>query len=196
LGGFGKPVANFANRRVQVNEIQNAGPKLDSNLPSPVTSESRSQIRVVPMRCRWQTIESSVQVAWSCVSNAFELHPGMEFIRIAVFGQILGNILQHRCIRRVNQCSKLGIRLVPRLCPEPKSGQQNRSPFNEGVGRIRDEMFGGVRRRPLDLRPNVLLRLFFELNESAHVSAVWHWIVPRGLSPRLIHQIPVMLSPA
>ena len=62
-------------------------------------------------------VECVVQVAWRCVSNAFELHTGMEFIRIAVFGQLLGNVLQRRCIRRINQCSKVArslARPVPR----------------------------------------------------------------------------------
>jgi hypothetical protein len=135
-------------------------------------------------------VECVAQLGSRFVCNAFKLHAGMEFVRIVAFGQVPGDDHQCPCTCRINQCSKVGIRLVPRLCPEPKSRQQNRSPFNEGVGRIRDEMFGGVRRRPLDLRPNVLLRLFFELNESAHISAVWHWMVLRCLSPRLCHQIP------
>jgi hypothetical protein len=49
----------------------------------------------------------------------FDLHAGMEIIRTMTFGQLLGNVLQRRCIRRVNQWSKVGIGLLPRLCPDP-----------------------------------------------------------------------------
>ena len=69
-------------------------------------------------------VECVVQVARSCVRNAFELHAGMEFIRIAVFGQLLGNVLQRRCIRRINQRSKVTIGLLPRLCPEPRAASK------------------------------------------------------------------------
>jgi hypothetical protein len=118
------------------------------------------------------------------VSNAFKLHAGTEFIRTVAFGEIPGNDHQRPCASRINQCSEVGIRLVPRLCPELKSGEQNCSPFNEVVGRIRDEMLGGVRRRrPLDVCPNVLLRLFFELNECAHTSAVSHRTNPAVTRP-------------
>jgi hypothetical protein len=37
-------------------------------------------------------LECVVQLAWGFVSNAFKLHAGMEFIRIAVFGQLSGNV--------------------------------------------------------------------------------------------------------
>jgi hypothetical protein len=39
-------------------------------------------------------LECVVQLAWRCVSNPFNLHAGMELIRIAVFGKLLGNICQ------------------------------------------------------------------------------------------------------
>jgi hypothetical protein len=149
---------------------------------------------VTPLSARLKAlpceVECVAQLALRFVCNAFKLHAGMKFFRTVAFGQVPGDDHQRPCTCRINQCSKVGIRLVPRLCPEPKGGEQNRSPFNEVVGRICNEMFGGVRRWPRDVRPNVLLRLFFELNESAHVSAVWHWKIPRGLSPRLCHQIP------
>ena len=89
-------------------------------------------------------LECVVQLAWRCVSNPFKLHAGMEFIRIAVFGQLLGNVLQRRCIRRINQCSKVAIGLLPRLRPEPKSGEQHRAVFNEVVGGVHNEVVGGV----------------------------------------------------
>ena len=113
-------------------------------------------------------------MAWSSVSNAFELHAGMEFIRIAVFGQLRGNVPQRRCIRRVNQCSKVAIGLLPRLCPEPKSGEQGRSVFNEVVAGVDNEVMGGVDGGGSDVCPDLLLRLVFELSESAHASAVSH----------------------
>ena len=86
-------------------------------------------------------------MASSFVCNPFKLHAGMEIIRTVAFGQLPRNDHQRPCTRRINQCSEVGIRLLPRLCPKPKSGKQNCSPFNEVVGRIRDEMLGGVRRR-------------------------------------------------
>jgi hypothetical protein len=85
-------------------------------------------------------VECVVQLAWSFVSNAFKLHAGVEFIRIAAFGKFLGNVLQRRCIRRINQCTEVGIGLLPRLCPEPKSGEQYRSVFNEVVGGVHNEV--------------------------------------------------------
>jgi peptidase T-like protein len=68
--------------------------------PSPISTRSKA------LPCE---LECVVQLAWRCVSSAFKLHAGMEFIRIAVFGQLLGNVLQRRCIRRINQCSKVAI---------------------------------------------------------------------------------------
>jgi hypothetical protein len=106
-----------------------------------------------------------------CVSNAFKLHAGMEFIRTVAFGEIPGNDHQRPCASRINQCSEVGIRLVPRLCPEPKSSEQYRSTFNEVVGGVHSEVAGGVRRRQRDMSPDVLLRLVSELNECAHTSA-------------------------
>ena len=134
-------------------------------------SETRSAVASARLKALSCELECVVDLAWRCVSNPFKLHAGMEFIGIAVFGQLLGNVLQRRCIRGINQCSKVGIGLLPRLCPEPKSGEQYRSVFNEVVGDIRNEVLSRVRRRIWDVRPNVLLRLFFELNECAHTSA-------------------------
>jgi hypothetical protein len=37
-------------------------------------------------------VECVVQLARRCVSNAFKLHAGMEFIRTVTFGQLLGNV--------------------------------------------------------------------------------------------------------
>jgi hypothetical protein len=119
-------------------------------------------------------VECVVQLAWSLVSNAFKLHAGMELIRIVAFGQLLGNVLQRRCIRRINQCPEIGIGLLSRLCPEPKSGEQYRCVFNEVVGGVHNEVVRRVRRRRPDVRPDLLIRLLSELNESAHASAVWH----------------------
>ena len=68
-------------------------------------------------------LECVVQLTWRCVSDAFKLHAGMKFIRIMLFGQLLGDVVQRGCIRRINQCSEIGIGLLLRLCPEPKSGE-------------------------------------------------------------------------
>jgi hypothetical protein len=133
-------------------------------------------------------LECVVQLAWSFVSNAFKLHAGMEFIRIAVFGQLSGNVLKRRCIRRINHCSKVGISLVPRLCPEPKSSEQYRSVFNEVVGGVHNEVVRQVRRRRPEMRPDLLLRLVSELEEIAHASACSIELLRR--SPGLGHEIP------
>jgi hypothetical protein len=37
-------------------------------------------------------LECVVQLAWRCVSDAFELHAGMEFIRTVTFGQLVGRL--------------------------------------------------------------------------------------------------------
>jgi hypothetical protein len=42
---------------------------------------------------------SSCRLAWSSSGSRF-------------FGQLLGNVLQRRCIRRINQCSKVAIGLL------------------------------------------------------------------------------------
>ena len=55
------------------------------------------------------------------------------------FRQLLGNVLQRRCISRINQRSKVAIGLLPRLCAEPKSGEQHRSLFNEVVAGAHNE---------------------------------------------------------
>jgi hypothetical protein len=117
-------------------------------------------------------VECVVQLAWRCVSNAFKLHAGMEFIRTVTFGQLLGNVLQRRCIRRINQCPEIGIGLLPRPCPEPKSGEQYRSMFNEVVCGVHNEVVRRVRRRRPDVRPDLLLCLLSELSESAHARSV------------------------
>jgi hypothetical protein len=96
------------------------------------------------LKARPCEVERVGQLAWRCVRNPFKLHARMEFIWIAVFGQLLGNVLQRRCIRGINQGSKLAIGLLPRLCPEPKSGEQHRSVFNEVVGVVHNEVVGGV----------------------------------------------------
>jgi hypothetical protein len=140
-------------------------------MASALSGTPRSSARLKALPCE---VECVVQLAWRCVSNSLKLHARMELIRIAVLGQLLGNVLQRRCIRRINQCSKVDIGLLPRLCPEPKSGEQNRSVFNEVVGGVQNEVARRVRRRRPEMRPDVLLRLLFELNESAHASAVWH----------------------
>jgi len=58
--------------------------------------------------------------------------------------QHLGNVLQRRCICGVDQCSKVGIGLPPRLCPDPKGGEQCRCVVNEIVRVIHNEVVGGV----------------------------------------------------
>jgi hypothetical protein len=59
--------------------------------------------------------------------------------------------------------------------------------FNGVVGGVQNEVMGGVRRRRADVRSNVLVRLLFELRESAHTSAVSHRTAWQ--SPGLRHQI-------
>jgi len=68
----------------------------------------------------------------------------VELIRIAVFGQFIGNALQCRGIRRIKQCSKVAIGLLPRHCPEPESGEQHRPMFNEVVGGVHNVMVCGI----------------------------------------------------
>jgi hypothetical protein len=91
-----------------------------------------------PLSARLKSLPGEVkcvdQLASRFVCNAFKLHAGMEFIRTVAFGQLPGNAHQRPCTRRINQCSEVGIGLLPRHCPEPKSGEQHRSVFNEVVG--------------------------------------------------------------
>jgi hypothetical protein len=155
----------------------------DRRSPSGTNGPVSARLKALPCE-----VECVVQLAWRCVSNAFKLHAGMEFIRTVTFGQLLGNVLQRRCIRRINQCPEIGIGLLPRLCPEPKSGQQYRSVFNEVVGGVHDEVAGGVRRQRPDMSPDVLLRLLSELGETAHASACSIELLRR--SPGVGHQIP------
>jgi hypothetical protein len=68
-------------------------------------------------------VECVAQLASRFVCNAFKLHAGMEFIRTVALGQLPGNDHQRPCTRRINQCSKIAIRLLPKLCPKPKSGE-------------------------------------------------------------------------
>jgi hypothetical protein len=103
---------------------------------STTTTRNDSAARLKALPCE---VECVVRLAWRCVSVAFKLHAGMEFIRTVTFGQLLGNVLQRRCIRRINQCPEIGIGLLPRPCPEPKSGEQYRSMFNEVVGGVHNE---------------------------------------------------------
>jgi hypothetical protein len=75
---------------------------------------------------------------------------------------------------------EIGI-VLPRLCPELKSGEQYRSVFNEVVGRVHNEVVRRVRRRRPDVRPDLLLGPLSELNESAHALAV-ALMVPRPVT--------------
>jgi hypothetical protein len=59
--------------------------------------------------------------------------------------------------------------------------------FNDVVGGVHNEVVGGVWRRRPDVRPDVLLRLFSELNESAHASACSIELFRRSPGPG--HQI-------
>jgi hypothetical protein len=96
----------------------------------------------------------------------------MEFISTVALRQPPGNVQQRRCTCRINQRPEIGIGLFPRLGPEPQSGEQYRSMFNEGVGGVHNEVVRRVRRRRPDVRPDLLLRLLSELKESAHALAV------------------------
>ena len=84
------------------------------------------------------------QLAWRCVSNPLKLHAGKELVRASALGQLLGNVLQRRRICRINQFSEVVIGLLPRLCSEPKGGEQHRSVFNEVVGGVHNEVVVGV----------------------------------------------------
>jgi hypothetical protein len=48
-------------------------------------------------------------------------------VRIAVFGKLLGNVSQHGRVRRIDHSSQVSIGLLPRLSPEPKSGEHHRT---------------------------------------------------------------------
>jgi hypothetical protein len=104
-------------------------------------------------------VERVAQLAWRFVSNTFKLHAGMELIRTVTFGQIPGNLHQRPGTRRINQCQEVGVGLLPGHCPEPKSGKQYSSVFNEVVGGVHNEVVGGVWRRRPEMRPDLLLRL-------------------------------------
>jgi hypothetical protein len=90
-----------------------------------------SPYRVVLLRV-WVTpssfeVECVAQLASRFVCNAFELHAGMELIRTVTFGEISGNDHQRPCTRRINQCSEVGIRLLPRLCPSLRAASKTAS---------------------------------------------------------------------
>jgi len=84
---------------------------------------------------------------------------------------------------------------MPMFCPEPKSAEQCRSMVNQVVGRVHNEVMGGVRRRGLNMRPDVLLRQFSELGEGAHNSGISHR-ARSGDHHAFVMRSPVMLSPA
>jgi hypothetical protein len=101
----------------------------------------RESARLKPLPCE---LEYVVKLAWRCLGDAFKLQAGKELIRAIAYGQLLGNVVQRCCICRINQFSELFIGLLPRLCPEPKGGEQHRSVFNEVVGVVHNEVVGGV----------------------------------------------------
>jgi hypothetical protein len=98
----------------------------------------------------------------------------MKIIRIVTVGQHFSKVLERHCIREINQCSNLGIGLTAGLSPDPKRSEQSRSMVNEVVGRVHNEVMSEIRRRRPDVRPDLLLRLVFQLTESAHALAVFH----------------------
>src|SRR5215207_9885828 len=63
------------------------------------------------LKARPCEVECVVQLAWRCVSNAFKLHAGMEFLGTVALGQSPGNVHQRRCSRRINQGQDVGIGL-------------------------------------------------------------------------------------
>jgi hypothetical protein len=130
-------VLNVVNSPV-LEDSSDAGKIDDRSTGRPRPSVS-ARLKALP-----RELECVVQLAWRCVSNPFKLHAGMEFIRTVTSGQLLGNVLQRRCIRQINQSSKVAIGLLPRLSPEPKSSEQHRSVFNEVVGGVHNEVVGGV----------------------------------------------------
>jgi hypothetical protein len=136
-----------------------------SGRPRPVSTRLKAHTREV---------EYVAHSTCRCVSNAFKLHAGKELIRTVALRQLLGNVLQRHRTRQIKQCSKVGISLLPRLCPDPESGEQHRSMFNEVVGGVHNEVVRGVWRPIPDVCPNLLRRLVSELDISAHVVAVSH----------------------
>ena len=119
----------------------------------------------------------------------------MKIIRIVTVTQHFSKVLQRHCVRQINQCSNIGIGLSPGLSPDPKRGEQSRPMVNEGVGRVHSEVMGEIWRRRPDVRPDLLLRLVFQLTESAHALAVFH---PNcfGDHQALVIKSAVMPSPA
>lgn len=119
----------------------------------------------------------------------------MKIIRIVTVSQHFSKVLQRHCIREINQCSKIGISLSPGLSPDPKRGEQSRSTVNETVGRVQNEVMGEIWRRRPDARPDLLLRLVFQLTECTHALAVFH---PNcfGDHRGLVIKSPAMPSPA
>jgi hypothetical protein len=98
----------------------------------------------------------------------------MKIIRIVTVSQHFSKVLQRHCIRQINQCSNIGIGLSQGFSPDPKRGEQPRSMVNEVVGRVHNNVMGEIWRRRPDVRPDLLLRLVFQLTESAHALAVFH----------------------
>ena len=118
-------------------------------------------------------VECVAQLASRFVRNAFKLHAGMEFIRTVALGQLLAMITSVLAL-----AESISARRSPSVSCRGSAhclrAASKTAPVQRSSWSLRDEMLGGVRRRPRDVCPNVLLRLFFELNESAHGSAVSH----------------------
>ena len=115
---------------------------------------------------------SSCTLAWSSSGSRFSASSSAMFCSVAAFAESIS--------------ARRSPGLWRGLCPEPKSGEQDRSVFNKVAAGVHNEVMGGVDGGRSDVCPDLLLRLVFELNESAHASAVAHRTVRPVTRPLVI----------
>ena len=86
---------------------------------------------------------SSCTLAWSSSGSRFSASSSAMFCSVAAFAESIS--------------ARRSPGLWRGLCPEPKSGEQDRSVFNEVVAGVHNEVMGGVDRRRSDVCPDLLL---------------------------------------